>query len=346
MGKQKTTQKQTSSSSTSLNDWSKNLFEGGMSGIMGTIDKFNTNSPFKPYTGSMVADLSGGERQARQYASTNLGSSAGMFGDAENAIKTGMSTDWTPEEVAGPERVSYRTFDADRVRQRYNPYEQDVVNATGAYIDEERDRQMMANQARATQSGAFGGSRHGMADAELMRTAAMDKAGMLADLKYRGWNDAVSGDERETAGIFGADTFNSMGDYNARAMNAGRRDEAAKYRADQQFRGAGMLSDLAGQKQDSWMKEANFMNQLGMDERQIENAKLLAERAKYDEQAADEWRRFQLELQTRIGLLGATPLLTNTQGTGTNTTSQSGINFAQIGGLLSGVGALGQLRGT
>lgn len=52
----------------------------------------------------------------------------------------------------------------------------------------------------------------------------------------------------------------------------------------------------------------------------------------------------RLELQTRIGLLGATPLLTNTQGTGTNTTSQSGIDFAQIGGLLSGVGALGDLR--
>lgn len=51
----------------------------------------------------------------------------------------------------------------------------------------------------------------------------------------------------------------------------------------------------------------------------------------------------RLELQTRIGLLGATPLLTNTQGTGTNTTSQSGIDFAQIGGLWSGMGALGDL---
>jgi hypothetical protein len=343
MGNKKTKQSTTSSSSTSLNDWSKNLFEGGMSNIMGTIDKFNTNSPFKPYTGSMVADLSGGERQARQYASTNLGSTAGMFGDAENAIKTGMATEWNPEQVAAPREVSYRTFDADRVRQRTNPYERDVVDATGAYIDEQRDREMSMNQARATQSGAFGGSRHGVADAELMRTASMDKAGMLADLKYRGWNDAVAGDERETAGIFGADTFNSTGDFNARAFNAGRNDEASRYRGEQQFRGAGMLSDLAGQKQDSWMRETQMMNQLGMDERKIADAKLLAERAQYDERAADEWRRFQLELQTRIGLLGATPLLTNTQGTGTNTTSQSGINFAQIGGLLSGVGALGDL---
>jgi hypothetical protein len=323
MGNQKTKQSQTSSSSTSLNDWSKNLFEGGMSGVMGTIDKFNTNSPFKPYTGSMVADLSGGEQQARQYASTNLGSTAGMFGDAENAIKTGMASEWNPEQV------SYRQYNSGDEAKFMNPYKSQVVEATGAYIEEERDRQMMANQARATQSGAFGGSRHGVADGELMRTAAMDKAGMLADLNYRGFNDSMDRFERESGALYGANTY-----------NAGRNDSAAQYRADQQFRGAGMLGDLAGQKQDSWMRETQMMNQLGMDERAIEDAKLLAERAKYDDQAADEWRRMQLELQTRIGLLGATPLLTNTQGTGSTTSSQSGMNFAQIGGLLSGVGAL------
>lgn len=356
MGNKKTKQSTTSSSSTSLNDWSKNLFEGGMSSIMGTIDKFNTNSPFKPYTGAMVADLSGGERQAREYASTNLGSNAGMFGDAQNAIKTGMATEWNPEQatstdVAGPSQVSYRQYNSGDEAKFMNPYKSQVVDATGAYIDEERNRQMSANQARATQSGAFGGSRHGVADAELMRTASMDKAGMLADLNYRGFNDSMDRFERESGALYGAGVRNSDVDYTARRDNAvrrddtmrfnvGRNDSAAQYRADQQFKGAGMLSDLAGAKQDSWMREAQFMNQLGMDERSIENAKLLAERAKYDERAADEWRRFQLELQTRIGLLGATPLLTNSTGTGTNTTSQSGIDFAQIGGLLSGVGAL------
>jgi hypothetical protein len=312
-----------------------------------------------------------------------------MFGDAQNAIKTGMASEWNPEQVtstdvagpsmvnssqvAGPREVSYRTFDADRVRQRYNPYESDVVDATGAYIDEERNRQLSANQARATQSGAFGGSRHGVADGELMRTASMDKAGMLADLKYRGYNDAMAGDERETQGIFGADTFNATGDYNARRDNAvrfddmalrnsdvsysanrdnavrrddtsrfnvGRNDSAAQYRADQHFRGAGMLSDLAGQQQDSWMREAQFMNQLGMDDRAIEDAKLLAERAKYDDQAAEQWKRFQIELQTRIGLLGATPLLTNTQGTGSNTTSESGMSWADVGSIINGIGSI------
>ena len=348
-----------STSSTELNDWSKSLFEGGMSNVMGTIDNFNSEKPYQPYTGSMVADLSGNEQRARDYASTNLGSTAGMFGDAKGAINTGMSMDWNPEQVAstdvgGPREVSYRTFDADRVRERYNPFEGVVVDATGAYIVEQRNKELMGNQARATQSGAFGGSRHGVADAELMRTASMDKAGMLADLKYRGYNDAVAGDERETQGIFGADTFNATGDYNARRDNAVRRDDtsrfnvtrndaAAQYGAEKQFRGAGMLSDLAGQQQDSWMREAQFMNQLGMDDRAIEDAKLLAQRAQYDDKAADDWRRFQLELQTRIGLLGATPLLTNSKGTGTSTQTTSGMSFADLGAILQGAGSVGKL---
>lgn len=326
MGNKKTKQETKSSSSTTLNDWSRNLFEGGMSNVMGTIDKFNTNSPFKPYTGAMVADLSGGERQARQYASTNLGSNAGMFGDAENAIKTGMASEWNPEQVA------YRQYNSGDEAKFMNPYKSQVVDATSAYIDETRNKEMMQNQARATQSGAFGGSRHGVADGELMRTASMDKAGMLADLNYRGFNDSMDRFERESGALYGANTY-----------NAGRNDTAAQYKADQQFRGAGMLGDLAGQKQDSWMRETQMMNQLGMDERAIEDAKLLAERAKYDDRAADEWRRMQLELQTRIGLLGATPLLTNTTGTGTSTSKESGMSWADVGSILQGVGSIGSM---
>lgn len=356
MGKQKTKQETQSSSSTSLNDWSKNLFESNMGGIMQTIDDFNTNNPYQPYTGQMVADLSGNERRAREYASANLGNNAGLYGQAGDAIQRGMAMDWTPEvvgstSVEGPDRVAYRGFDGDRIMARQNPYERQVVDATAAYFDEARDRELMANQARATRSGAFGGSRHGIADAEAMRQSQMGKASMLADLRYRGYNDAMAADERETAGMFGADTFNATGGYNARRdnavrgdeaarFNAGRRDAAAQWRAANQYQGAGMLSGLADQRQASWMREADIMNRLGMDERQIEDAKLLAERAKYDERAADQWRRMQLELQTRIGLLGATPLLTNTTSTGKNTSSTSGMNFAQMGGLLSGIGAL------
>lgn len=363
MGKTKTTQNTSSTSTNTLSDWSRTMFEGGVSDILGTIDDYNTNSPYRPYTGQLVAGLSDGERRAREYASTNLGSNAGLFTDAGDAIRRGMASEWNPEQVestdvAGPNQVSYRTFDADRIRARQNPYEQDVVDAAGAYFDETRDRELMNNQARATQSGAFGGSRHGVADAELMRTSAMDRASMLADLRYRGWNDNVAADERESAGIFGADTFNATGDYNARRdnavraddatrFNATRNDSAAQWRADNQYRGAGALSDLATSQQDSWMREAQFMNQLGMDERAIEDARLLAERAQWDEQAADEYRRFQIELQTRIGLLGATPMIMNSSSTGTSNGTQSGMAqyFAPIGGLLSGIGALSGFTG-
>jgi hypothetical protein len=392
MCNKKTKQSTTSNSTSELTDWSKNMFEGEKAGVFGTIDKFNKEKPYQPYTGAMVADLSGNEQQARQYANTNLGSTAGMFGDAENAIKTGMSMDWNPEQVtstdvagpsmvnstqvAGPREVSYRQYNSGDEAKFMNPYKSQVVDATGAYIDEERDRQMMQNQARATQSGAFGGSRHGVADGELMRTASMDKAGMLADLNYRGFNDSMDRYERESGMVYNADTRNSDVDYGARRDNAvryddmalrnsdvtysanrdnavrrddtsrfnvGRNDSAAQYRADQQFKGAGMLSDLAGQKENSWMRQTQLLNQLGMDERAIEDAKLLAQRAQYDDKAADDWRRFQLELQTRIGMLGATPLLTNNKSNGTTTQKETGMGFSDISALLESIASVGKM---
>ena len=76
-----------------LNPWSQRQFEDQSSGIMGAVDKYNSTSPYKAYTGPMVAGLTGNENQARQIASTNVGSTNSLWGDAENAIKTGMSYD-------------------------------------------------------------------------------------------------------------------------------------------------------------------------------------------------------------------------------------------------------------
>jgi hypothetical protein len=323
---------------TSLSPWSQNEFTTQRDDIFNFIDDFNTNQPYKPYTGQMVADLSGREQQARDYASANLGSTTGLFGDAEDLIRTGAGMEWNPDEVAGPERVDFRTYNPGDEDRFYNEFEDDVVNSTSALFDEDLGRKRSDLQSEKTLRGSYGGSRHGIADAELMRTSAMDKASLLANLKYQGHNDSLDRFERESQGVFGADTFNATGDYNARRDNAVRQDDASRYNIENKYTGAGLLDDLAGDKQDSWMREVDLMDRLGMSDRQIEDAKLLAERAQYDEAAAEEWRRMQLELQTRIGLLGATPMLVNSTGTSTSKVSDP---MGSITGLLTGIGSLG-----
>jgi len=240
--KSKTSQTQTQTQTNTLNDWSRNQFETQSQGMFDALKNYNQNSPFKAYTGQMVAGLSNGQQQAR--------------------------------DLAGQSGFNATTD----IAQYYNPYEQDVVNAAGNYFDENLQGALSANQARATQAGAYGGSRHGVADAELMRTSGMDKANMMAGLRYQGFNDA-----RDTG-----------------------------FRADENRRA-----------------NVGMLEQLGANEREIQQATLLAQRAEFDREAKDQLDRLMMDLQIRQGIMSGTPMLTNTTGTGqaSGTSTQSGFDF-------------------
>lgn len=274
-GKSKSSSKQQGTSQTTVNPWSQQQFTDQSKGMMDAVSKYNSQ-PFKPYTGEMVAGLGAGQQTAKDIAGANVGQSGGILDTAIGGVNNAMG------------------YDGTDVSRWYNPYEQDVVQATGAYMDQGLEQNLTQNNARATQSGAFGGSRHGVADAEMMRNSGMDKAKMMADLRYRGYGDA---------------------------RNAGFQNQQAQYQ------GAGILSGLAGEKQASWQRDADYMAKLGATDRDIEQMKLLSQRAEFDRGAAEELKRLQLELQTRQGILGTTPITTNTNSTGSATGTQKNTGF-------------------
>jgi hypothetical protein len=76
------------------------------------------------------------------------------------------------------------------VSQYYNPYESQVVDTTLADI--ERSRLMAQNQlgAQATQAGAYGGSRQGIAESETNRAYADQAARTAAQLRQQGYTQA------------------------------------------------------------------------------------------------------------------------------------------------------------
>jgi len=73
-----------------------------------------------------------------------------------------------------------------------NPYTQSVINTTAA--DMERGRQMTINDigASASAAGAFGGSRHGIAEAESNRAYYDNFGRTMAGLRSDGYNNAVT----------------------------------------------------------------------------------------------------------------------------------------------------------
>lgn len=260
---------------TSMTPDTQQRFDTQMGGITDVMKKF-MDKPHTPFAGPMVAGLSPSELRAREIA-------GGINGATQ---------------VQGPAAVDYRTFDPARIEARMNPYQEQVVDRVSKFYDEDLQKKIQDNQSRATMSKAFGGSRHGIADAELMRTSQNDKAGIVSDLNFQGWESALGADERESANIYGAGVRNSEADYGARRDNAVRNDDAVRQNVD-------------------------MMNKLGMQEREIEQAKLLAEKAKYDEAANEAWKRLVFEIQTRFSQLGATPMLTTTNSSGSSTSKTS-----------------------
>lgn len=71
-----------------------------------------------------------------------------------------------------------------------NPFQQQVIDNSIADMDRARQMTQNMNGAAATSAGAFGGSRHGLVEAETNRNF-MDRAGALsAQLNQQGFNNA------------------------------------------------------------------------------------------------------------------------------------------------------------
>jgi hypothetical protein len=89
-------------------------------------------------------------------------------------------------------------------------YQNAVLNQTAADIERQRQITQNAGAAAAAAAGAFGGSRHGVADAETNRAYGDTFARTAADLRLQGYNTALGnyqsdlGRQQQT-GLFNAD---------------------------------------------------------------------------------------------------------------------------------------------
>ena len=111
-------------------------------------------------------------------------------------------------------------YNGQDVGQHMNPYTTGVIDA--AQGDLERQRQMTMNQvgADATAAGAFGGSRHGIMEAETNRAFADAGAQMAAGLRHQGFTTAQDASRSNAALRLGA--AGHMGDQAGQAFNMGR----------------------------------------------------------------------------------------------------------------------------
>lgn len=129
---------------------------------------------------------------------TTVPAQPNVFQGAANALNTAQgaataATQYQPQSLATANLGAYQ-----------NPFEQQVVN--NALGDIERQRQMAVNNLgfAAGRGGAFGGSRHGVAES-LTNEAALRQAGQIGgQLRSQGFNQAQQMAQQDIANQMGA----------------------------------------------------------------------------------------------------------------------------------------------
>lgn len=93
----------------------------------------------------------------------------------------------------------YQTLSAEQIQAQYNPYEDSVVANTQADLEKQRQLAVNTTSDQATAAGAFGGSRHGVAEGITNSNAQTTAANTLAQLRQQGYTQAQNVAQTENA---------------------------------------------------------------------------------------------------------------------------------------------------
>lgn len=297
--------KSTSRQDNTIDPWSRQQYENGRARVTSILD----SNPFQSYGGEMTAGYTGAEQQALNGFQSNMGNANGILQGAIDGA--GEAYQGGPQSI---EARSYADFDASPYK---NPYDEMVMDRTISDMD--RARQITMNQTEAgAHRSAFGGARHGVSDS-LTNERFIDQVGNAsASLNQQGYDRALS--------LYGSDMDRAQGvdQFNVGQQNLYDQGILAR---------SGLLGQMSSQYNQNNIGEAQMLTALGQNQRGVEQAGMDRDYQEFLRQQQDPYMRAQMEM----GILGATPIITD--GTGTNTVSQ-GPNWGQIAGQGMQAGAM------
>lgn len=108
-----------------------------------------------------------------------------------------------PQQYTGlyrpqPQTAGFLGTDPGQLAEQYmNPYQSQVIDATRGEYDHLRDQASMATDQAATQAGAFGGSRHGIAEGARLGEIDRAQGAQISGLLQSGYNNALQFGQNE-----------------------------------------------------------------------------------------------------------------------------------------------------
>ena len=195
------------------------------------------------------------------------------FNNLSNEMLSPLNTTLSPHgalapmaEAASINRGDVRDVPAQtglgHIGDYLNPYTRDVIDTTLSDMNRARQMSIAGNQATATQAGAYGGSRHGIADAETNRNFIDQAAQTAAQLRSAGFNTAAGLMQSDYDRALQAGSANQAADLSIAGQNAGFGQQAGMFNAqnaiqNNQFN-AGVANDIERQNAANALQNAQF----------------------------------------------------------------------------------------
>ena len=154
-----------------------------------------------------------------------------------------------------------------------NPYQQDVVNATSQQMQDVTNNQQMQNAANAMQSGAFGGGRQGIVEAQTNALGQQNIGQMAASLNQQGFNQAMGLSAQDIANQMNQGQFNANQQATNNALNQSSMvTNAANQQQNNQFNAAARTANQQFNTQNQAQNIANAMQTGQFNAGQSDNA--------------------------------------------------------------------------
>lgn len=136
-------------------------------------------TPYQQYSGQLVAPENATEQAATTAATNAQGTYQPYFDQAQNYINTG-TTPITPSSI-----------DASTIAQYESPYNQQVINATQAQLNQNDAVQQQQLKGNAIAAGAFGGDRAAVAASTLAGQQDLANNQTIAGLENQNYTQAL-----------------------------------------------------------------------------------------------------------------------------------------------------------
>lgn len=219
--------------------------------------------------------------------------------------------------------------------QYMNPYTQNVIDTVQADLERQRQMQQNVGGAQASAAGAFGGSRHGVAEALTNEAFARQGAQTAAGLRQAGFDVARQMAGQDIAGRYAADVQNQaarIGDIN-RLMQAQQFNIGTGLQGSQQRLGAaGQLAGIGGQAFGMGQNVLGNLQNVGMQQTAMNQALIDAYKQQYG--------GYQQYPGMALGFMGQALGATPTPQTTTATRQPGLFDYLTLGTMAKAYGAI------